>query len=76
MERQQLKRKLLVERPNFRGRTTAAQNWQLADDALDWLDVNVRRGHRTLKTGCLYSTIIFALKGARHMVISPIIEEH
>jgi predicted O-methyltransferase YrrM len=31
---------------------------------------------RTLETGCGYSTIIFALKGMRHTVISPIFEEH
>jgi len=43
---------------------------------LHWLDKNVRRNQRTLETGCGYSTIIFALKGARHTVISPIFEEH
>jgi predicted O-methyltransferase YrrM len=43
---------------------------------LDCLDITVRPGQRTLETGCGYSTIIFALKGARHTVISPVIEEH
>jgi hypothetical protein len=52
------------------------QNWKLADDVLHWLDRNVQRGQRTLETGCGYSTILFALKGTRHTVISPIVEEH
>jgi hypothetical protein len=66
---------LLTEGPSFHCRASVLQNWRLADEVLDWLDVNVRRGQRTLETGCGYSTIIFALKGARHMVISPVIEE-
>jgi hypothetical protein len=76
MDEQLLKTKLFTERPNFHGRTSVLQNWRLADEVLDWLDVNVRHGQRTLETGCGYSTIIFALKGARHTVISPTIEEH
>ena|SRR5438034_6590937 len=76
MDEQLLKKKLLTERPSFHGRTSAIQNWKLADDVLHWLDRNVQRGQRTLETGCGYSTIIFVLKGARHTVISPIFEEH
>ena len=76
MEEQLLKRKLFTERPNFHGRATILQNWQLPDDVLQWLDMHVQRGQRTLETGCGYSTVLFALKGARHMVISPTVEEH
>ena len=67
---------MFTERPSFHGRTSAIRNWKLADDVLHWLDKNVRRNQRTLETGCGYSTIIFALKGTRHTVISPIFEEH
>ena len=66
---------MFTERPSFHGRTSAIRNWKLADDVLHWLDKNVRRNQRTLETGCGYSTIIFALKGTRHTVISPIFEE-
>ncbi len=76
MEERLLKKKLLTERPNFHGRTTIPQNWQLPDDVLEWLDMHVQRGQRTLETGCGYSTVLFASKGARHTVISPIVEEH
>jgi len=76
MEEQLLKRKLFTERPNFHGRATILQNWQLPDDVLEWLDMHVRPGQRTLETGCGYSTVLFALKGARHTVISPTVEEH
>jgi len=76
MDEELLKKRLFTERPSFHGRTSAIRNWKLADDVLHWLDKNVRRNQRTLETGCGYSTIIFALKGARHTVISPIFEEH
>ena len=76
MDEELLKKKLFTERPSFHGRTSAIRNWKLADDVLHWLDKNVRRNQRTLETGCGYSTIIFALKGTRHTVISPIFEEH
>jgi Methyltransferase domain len=76
MDEELCKKKLLVERPSFHGRPSVVRNWQLADDVLQWLDVNIRRGQRTLETGCGYSTILFALKGAQHTVISPMIEEH
>jgi hypothetical protein len=73
---EQLFKKLLMERPSFHGRASTSQNWQVADDVLQWLDTNLQPGQRTLETGCGYTTILFALKGARHTVISPIIEEH
>ena len=76
MDEELLKKRLFTERPSFHGRTSAIRNWKLADDVLHWLDKNVRRNQRTLETGCGYSTIIFALKGTRHTVISPIFEEH
>jgi hypothetical protein len=76
MDEQLLKTKLFTERPDFHCRAGVMLNWQLADDVLHWLNMNVRRGQRTLETGCGYSTILFALKGARHTVISPTIEEH
>src|SRR5215471_5499359 len=66
---------LLAERPSLHGQGDPTQ-WQLADEVLSWLFANVREGHRTIETGCGYSTIIFALKGARHLAISPTAEEH
>jgi hypothetical protein len=76
MDKQLLTKKLFAERPNFHGRTTIPQNWQLPDDVLEWLDMHVQPGQRTLETGCGYSTVLFALKEARHTVISPAVEEH
>jgi hypothetical protein len=41
-----------------------------------WLFDTLKPTDATLETGCGFSTIIFALKGTRHTVISPIKHEH
>jgi hypothetical protein len=66
---------LLRERPSFHGHGGVAQ-WQLADDVLSWLQENVGPDHRTLETGCGYSTVVFGMRGCAHTVISPMGEEH
>jgi predicted O-methyltransferase YrrM len=43
----------------------------LLDEALRFVDATIRPGDRTLETGSGYSTIVFALKGARHICIVP-----
>jgi len=65
---------LLATNPSLHG--SSSRQWQLGKDVMRWLFTNVISGQRTLETGCGYSTIVFALKGARHTVISPVIEEH
>jgi hypothetical protein len=57
---QLLKGKLLTEGPSLHGRTSVLQNWRLADEVLDLLDMHVQRSQRTLETGCRYSTVLFA----------------
>ncbi|MDZ4401092.1 class I SAM-dependent methyltransferase [Prosthecobacter sp.] len=68
-------RELLTESPCLHGEDGQNQ-WSLAQEVMDWLTENVRPGDRTLETGCGYSTLIFAMAGAQHTVISPIPEEH
>ncbi|HXA41991.1 MAG TPA: class I SAM-dependent methyltransferase [Candidatus Solibacter sp.] len=51
--------------------TGRATSWRLADDVLDFLDRNVTADSRTLETGEGVSTILFALKGASHVCVSP-----
>jgi predicted O-methyltransferase YrrM len=55
---------------------SAAYNWGLHPAVLQWLIDHVRPGFRTLETGCGYSTVVFALYGCRHTVVSPFPEEH
>jgi predicted O-methyltransferase YrrM len=43
----------------------------LLDEALRFIDRTISAGDRTLETGSGYSTILFALKGARHTCIVP-----
>ena len=50
-------------------------SWQLANDLLQFIDAHVREGDKTLEIGAGVSTILFALKGARHLCISPAEDE-
>jgi predicted O-methyltransferase YrrM len=67
--------KLLAESPSFHG-VEGRNQWSLAMDIMCWLFEAVQDGDHTLETGCGYSTLIFAMKGAHHTVISPVAEEH
>jgi Methyltransferase domain len=48
----------------------------LSQDVLDWFLGNVKAGAKTLETGCGYSSVVFSIVGAEHVVISPFAEEH
>jgi hypothetical protein len=50
-------------------------NMGLSDDALAFVDMHVGPTSRTLETGSGTSTILFALKGAQHISITPSSEE-
>ena len=74
---------LIQERPKLHcahdGATcleSAAANWGLYPQILQWLADHLRPGFRTLETGCGYSTIVFALRSCRHHAVSPFPEEH
>jgi Methyltransferase domain len=49
--------------------------WGLPRPALDFIDEHVTEGSKTLETGSGLSTILFALKGASHLCITPFQEE-
>ena len=74
---------LMQERPKLHGAhdgTTltepAVWDWSLHPEVLRWLIDHVHPGLRTLKTGCGYSSIVFALWACRHEAVSPFPEEH
>jgi hypothetical protein len=66
---------LLKESPAFHGVAGESQ-WSLGLDTLQWLLETARPTDTTLETGCGYSTIIFAARGCKHTVISPMASEH
>jgi hypothetical protein len=49
--------------------------WGLQRPVLDFIDAYVTEGSKTLETGAGLSTILFALKGASHICITPFQEE-
>jgi hypothetical protein len=49
--------------------------WGLPQSALDFIDAHVTEDSKTLETGAGLSTILFALKGASHVCITPFQEE-
>lgn len=67
--------KLLSDAPTLHG-VDGGNQWSLAPDIMRWLFDHVKDGDHTLETGCGYSTLVFAMKGAYHTVISPVSEEH
>lgn len=56
----------------FKGELIA---WGLPLPTLEFLEASVKEGSRTLETGAGLSTILFALKGASHICITPFREE-
>jgi hypothetical protein len=48
-----------------------SSQWKLQDADLIYLDEVIQPGMRTLETGAGLSTVVFALKGARHTCIVP-----
>ncbi len=51
------------------------RSWQLPDDVLRFLDRHVGDGMRTLEVGAGVSTVIFVLKRAHHVCVTPDPEE-
>lgn len=49
--------------------------WGLSEDTLHYLDQNVQDGWQTLETGAGLSTLVFALKRAHHICVTPSPEE-
>jgi predicted O-methyltransferase YrrM len=48
---------------------------QASRDVLETLDAAVRPGARTVETGTGFSTVVFALRGARHVTVTPSVNE-
>jgi predicted O-methyltransferase YrrM len=67
-------RRLLEERPCFHG-PRGDKDWSASSKALSYIASTVQPGWRTLEIGAGYSTIVFALCGAEHVVIAPLREE-
>lgn len=63
-------------RPSLHFRDTALQDWGLDAAVLRWLFDHISDGAHTMETGCGHSTMVFALRGAEHTVISPDPIEH
>lgn len=65
---------LLQDRPVFHqgGKT----RWDALPGTLTAIQQRVRRGERTLETGCGASTVVFAAAGGHHTAISPDPREH
>lgn len=52
------------------------KNYSLSVAVLEWIYDNLNDGSVTVETGCGYSTIVFALRSQRHLVVSPAESEH
>jgi predicted O-methyltransferase YrrM len=74
--REHLFEELLREHPRLHGSEESLQDWSLREDGLRWLWARLQPGWSTLETGCGYSTIVFALRGTSHTVVSPDVVEH
>ncbi len=64
--------RLLTLAPQFHGDGHA---WALDEAALRRLDACLRPGLRTLETGAGMSTVLFAMRGCRHICITPADDE-
>src|ERR1700752_2576344 len=65
---------ILQDRPIFHVEGTT--RWDALPGTLRGIQQRVRRGDRTMETGCGVSTVVFAAMGARHTAISPEPSEH
>ena len=57
--------------PKFHIRAGEPISWQLSDPALKFIYDSVDANSTTLETGEGMSTVVFAMKGARHRCVSP-----
>lgn len=64
---------LCVDRSGLDGKEEA---WPLSLAVLRWIAETLPEGAATLETGCGYSTIVFAICGARHTAIAPDYQQH
>ena len=87
-ERRHLIERLWVEQPKLfvhgegtlctdhTGRNGQEEAWPLGRDVLEWIAGILPAQASTLETGCGYSTIVFAICGARHTAIAPDYQQH
>jgi hypothetical protein len=52
-----------------------SMSWRASNHILRFLDAHVRPGDRTLEIGAGVTTVLFALKGARHRAVMPFVDE-
>ena len=63
---------LLTVPPRFHGSDAATTDaWRLNDASLLFLESQLQNGMQTIETGAGVSTVVFALKGTRHVCVVP-----
>jgi hypothetical protein len=58
------------------GQDGKEEAWPLSPEVIQWIAETLPESAVTLETGCGYSTIVFAICGARHVAVAPDYQQH
>jgi hypothetical protein len=67
--------KLESLRPAFHGTDDDPKNWKSQWEVLSFLEDTLKKGMRSLETGCGYSTVVIASTGSLHTTVTPSADE-